>query len=266
MKRTKRLLVFAAGMTTLVASLPVAAQTPAHIAAVKSAQGAAYAINQATNGCPVVGTDMLGWPGASIRKCIYRVGPAGNKRTGLVYLLEIKPETIATWIEGSCAKLLPSLPGCFEKVLTCGKLNSGMMFPISGNMLEDMTPSPWQNFFFRNGMTVRMAGQPNGTTTQVPLDRQEALAQLPDTGIERIPSGLTRFWRTRPEQFAAQFPAEGVPAKLDTPAKRQKWLDTARAEILAAMNGPTNRLLETWVAVHATTLASPKKCPDDSDP
>jgi hypothetical protein len=133
-------------------------------------------------------------------------------------------------------------------------------------MLEDMTPNPWQNFFFRNGMTVRMAGQPNGTTTQVPLDRQEALAQLPDTGIGRIPSGLTRFWRTRPEQFAAQFPAEGVPAKLDTPAKRQKWLDTARAEILAALNGSTNRLLETWVAVHATTLASPKKCPDDSDP
>ena len=38
-----------------------------------------------------------------------------------------------------------------------------------------------------------------------------------------------------------------------------------RAEILAALGSPTNRLLEAWVAAHPVKLAA-GKCPEDSDP
>src|SRR3954447_5027195 len=176
---------------------------------------------------------MFGWPGSMIRKCIYAEGPREKRLPGLVYLLAIPPDTIARWIEGSCARQLGGAAGCFRTVLTCGKLNSGMMLAISGNVLENMDPTTWQNFFFRNGMTVSIGGQRNGTTTPIPLDQQEALARMADNQITSIPSGLTRFWRTRPRDSAALFPTSGAPTSLGTPAQRQKWLDLVKAEILA---------------------------------
>src|SRR4029434_2063627 len=115
--------------------------------------------------------------------------------------VEVKPEIIATWIETACAQLMPTAGQCFERVLRCARDNSGMMFPISGNMMENMDNGPWKNWFFRNGMTVRMQNQGNGTTAQIPVDRQKELALMSDANILRIPTGVTRFWRTKPAQF-----------------------------------------------------------------
>jgi hypothetical protein len=140
-----------------------------------------------------------------------------------------------------------------------------MMFPISGNMMENMESGPWENYFFRNGMTVTIGGEKNGSTTQVSIERQEALAQMADAEISAIPSGVTRFWRTLPRQFAARYANEGVPSVLKSKSARQKWLDLARSEFLAALNRPSNRLLEAWIAAHIKTL-SKEKCPGDDDP
>jgi hypothetical protein len=251
---------------TLFAALPASAQSADHIERVKKAQRAAYAISDATDGCPSVTADLFGWPADRVMKCTYAEGPPANRLQAVVYLLKVEPETIARWIETGCSGLQAADPeSCFRTVLKCGKLNSGMMFPVSGNMLEDMTPSPWQNFFFRNGMTVRMQGQKNGTSDQIPLDRQDELSLAPDTEIESIPSGLTRFWRTRPKQFAAHYPTAGAPSSVGSSADRQTWLDMARKEFLTALSSPTNRLLEAWVAAHPKTLSA-AKCPKDGDP
>jgi len=48
----------------------------------------------------------------------------------------------------------------------------GMMFPISGNLMENKDSEPWKNYFFRNGMTVAIAEQGIGTRAQVPIERQ----------------------------------------------------------------------------------------------
>jgi hypothetical protein len=239
----------------LVSTQPVAsAQTPsaAHLAAVVTAQKSAYAITDATNNCPHPATDILGWPSALMRECVYK----GGTKKGYVLLVDVKPEIIATWIETACAQLMPTASQCFERVLKCARGNSGMMFPVSGNMMENMGNGPWTNWFFRNGMTVRMQNQQNNTTAQIPVDRQKELALMSDANIIRIPSGLTRFWRTTPAQFAARFPNEGVPESLNTPQARQKWLDIARAEFLGALTKPNNRLLEAWIAAHKQTLAA----------
>lgn len=241
------------------------AQTPAHVTAVRKAQQSAYAVKEATNGCPAVGTDMFGWPGAKVLKCVYSKGPKGKSLPGLAYMLDVPPETIARWIETACANQLPAVGACFATVLKCGHVNSGMMFPVSGNILEDMTPKPWQNYFFRNGMTVAIGGQANGTSTPIPIARQEELARMPDTEITSIPTGLTRYWRTLPKQFAARFPDAGAPIKLDSQPARQKWLDIARVEFLEALASPTNRLLEAWVAAHPVTLKT-GTCPEDKQP
>ncbi|MER9800757.1 hypothetical protein NKJ36_27225 [Mesorhizobium sp. M0142] len=140
-----------------------------------------------------------------------------------------------------------------------------MMMPVSGNIMENMDGRHWKNFFFRNGMTVSMTSQRNGTTEQVDMARQREIAGMPDSQIASIPSGLTRFWRTKPSQFAARFPSSGAPLTVRTPQDRQKWLDLARVEMLAALQSPNNHLLEAWVAAHPKTLAR-GTCPSDNDP
>jgi len=238
--------------------------TASHIAAVVQAQKSAYAIRDATNGCPPPAADILGWPASLLRECIYVEGPQNHRRTAYVVLINVKPETIATWIETACAEVLPNVGPCFQRVLNCGQANSGMMFPVSGNLMENME-GPWTNWFFRNGMTVRMPNQQNNTGSQIAMERQRELALMADTDIVKIPSGITRFWRTKPAQFAARFPSEGVPVNVATDQNRQKWLNIARTEFLAALTKPNNRLLEAWVAAHKETLKT-TKCPDDNDP
>jgi hypothetical protein len=227
-------------------------QTKPDVEQVRLAQRAAYAIQEATNGCPVVGEDILGWPGAKVRKCIYQ--PLGSRLTGLVYLLDVPPEVIARWIETTCASNMPNSASCFHTVLTCGRNNSGMMLAVSGNVMENMDGRTWKNYFFRNGMTVSIGGETDGSTNQVSLERQEALARMPDQEITSIPSGMTRFWRTRPKEFASRYPKEKVPVALNSPEMRQRWLDIARAELLAALDKPTNRLLDAWVSANSSTL------------
>jgi hypothetical protein len=243
-------------------------QTPnaQHVAAVAKAQSSGYARRDATNNCPAPANEILGWPAALLRECVYVEGPNGHQLTAYVVLLDLKPETIATWIETACSQILPTKVKCFQRVLTCGQITSGMMVPVSGNMMENMNNGLWKNWFFRNGMTVRMSNQANGTTEQIPLDRQKQLAQMSDTAIIKIPTGITRLWRTTPAQFAARFPAEDTPHTLTTQQDRQKWLDITRAEFISPITKPNNRLLEAWLAAHKVALASGGACPKDSDP
>ena len=49
--------------------------------------------------CTPVAETFLGWPANTIHRCEYQHGNA----TGLAYLLEVKAETMAKWIETSCA-------------------------------------------------------------------------------------------------------------------------------------------------------------------
>jgi len=236
-----------------------------HTAEVRRAQKAASAISDASNGCPVVGSPMLGWPGNLVRHCIYTEGPADDRRTGVVYLLDVEPRVIAQWIETSCRKQMAGISACFATVLRCGGENSGFMFPISGNMMENMNDSPWKNYFFRNGMTVEIDREPNATPNQIPLARQEALAHLPDNRVTSIPSGLLRFWRTLPRQFAKRYPNSGVIPDVNSHIAQQEWLNVARREFLAALKSSTNPLLSAWMAAHPETLRA-GECPGDDSP
>jgi hypothetical protein len=246
------------------ASMAVAA-SDGDVAAVAKAQKAAYAISDSTNGCPVRSTDFLGWPAPLVRQCIYEEGQTPNRRTGYVVLLDVKPEVIASWVRSVCSKSLPGANTCFDTVLKCGRNNSGMMFPVGGNLMENMENGPWKNYFFRNGMTVAIGGQKNDNSERVPLEHQKDLALMPNTAITKIPTGLTRFWRTTPRQFATRFPGESSPTSVTTDQDRNRWLAITQSEFLAALERPNNRLLEAWVSAHPRTLSA-GKCPGDLDP
>lgn len=254
-----------AGMCAAAAQMPPALKAAAsmkpadsaHVALVQEAQQAAYAISRAINGCPAPETDIQGWPAASLRDCIFLGDkpPKGKQLKGRVILLKVDANAIARWIETACATLLPNVKGCFEAVLVCGKYNSGMMFPVSGNLLENPN-GPRENYFTRHGMVVGFKGQPNGTRAPVKDDRQNELIFASADQIDHIKTGLTRFWRTLPRQFAERYPKSGAPKLLDEPNDRTKWLEVAKTEFSKATTHETNRLLEAWIAAHPKTITS----------
>jgi hypothetical protein len=86
-----------------------------------------------------------------------------------------------------------------------------------------------------------MPNQQNNSPQQIPLDRQKELALMANSEIVKIPTGLTRFWRTTPAMFAARFPNEAVPTSVATPQDRQRWLEIAQTEFLGALTRPNNR-------------------------
>src|SRR3954453_5363545 len=94
-----------------------AAQTPAHVDAVKNAQKSAYAVVESTNGCPAADRDLFGWPRNLVLNCEYAKQDTalGRKRRAVAYLLDVKPEVIARWIEGACAELRNEPANCSRR-------------------------------------------------------------------------------------------------------------------------------------------------------
>lgn len=239
---------------------PVEPRIPAssrHITAAENAMRAAYAIRNATNGCPAATADMHGWPAARIRHCIYEEDDRGlgHPRVAVVYLLSIEAATLARWIETACALAPTNAEQCFTRVLQAGRMNSGYQFPIAGNMLEDMEgDGRLKNYFFRNGMTTSFRAGVNANGVELTLEDQEALAMAEDGAALSIPTGFTRFWRTLPADFAARFPDDGAPPNSAGAENRAAWLNLARTEMLAALDSDRNRLLEAWFCAHSTEL------------
>lgn len=233
----------------------------ANVDLVSDAMKSAYARTDPTSRCNPVPDEILGWPKGLVERCEYGKGTL----SAVAYLLILKPQTITDWIETACSKQLPSGRACFQTLLRCAKLNSGMMFAVSGNILEDMDGKPFANYFFRNGMTVSMTGINNGNSEPIALKVQEAKALGAESEIVGIRSGVTRLWRTLPRHFAKRYPDVWKETSLSTPEIRAAWLNLTRVETLKAIDKGENRLLEAYVAAHPVTLGS-GKCPDDNSP
>ena len=66
--------------------------------------------------------------------------------------------------------------------------------------------------------------------------------------------GAVAFWHTMPYQFAVKAIDLGVPAEMNTPDRRQRWLEIIRAEMQAALKTDGNRFLSGWMTAHPITL------------
>lgn len=96
------------------------------------------------------------------------------------------------------------------------------------------------NNFIRNGVAINAA--PNGKAEAVTLEDQEKLAKIPEADITAmLGGGGVAFWHTLPYQFAVKAIDLGVPAEMNTPDRRQKWLEIIRLEMLAALGKAENR-------------------------
>ncbi len=228
------------------------AQTAEHAAAVKAAFDKSPV---RTGACAPVSEDFMGWPALLVQRCEYAQGVA--------YVLDVKPETMAKWIETGCAAHMSGVAACFDRMVKCAVEKSNATFVIGGNLAAERKGAV-TNLFYRNGVVI--AAPPNGKTEPVPAAEQEKLARLPESAIEAMPGGgAVAFWHTQPFQFAVKAIDLGVPAEMNTPDRRQKWLEVIRAEMQAALKSDANRFLSGWMTAHPITLRT-GECADDRDP
>lgn len=228
------------------------AQTAEHTAAVK----AVFDKSPVRAGsCAPVSEDFMGWPAALVQRCEYPQGVA--------YVLDVKPEVMAKWIETGCNAHMSGVAACFDRMLKCAVEKSSATFVIGGNLAAERKGAV-TNMFYRNGVVI--AAPQNGKTDAVPVADQEKLARIPESGVEAMQGGgAVAFWHTMPFQFAVKAIDIGVPAEMNTPDRRQKWLEVIRAEMLAALKTDGNRFLSGWMTAHPITLRT-GECADDRDP
>lgn len=232
------------------------AQSAEHVAAVQ----AAFDKSPVRAGtCAPVAEDFQGWPAALVQRCEYKQGAA----EGVAYVLDVKPETMAKWIETGCAAHMSGVAACFDRMLRCAAERSNAAFVVGGNLLAERKGAV-TNMFHRNGVVI--AAPQNGKADAVPASEQEKLARTPESAIEAMQGGgAVAFWHTMPFQFAVKAIDLGVPAEMNTPDRRQKWLEIIRIEMQAALTADGNRFLSGWMTAHPITLRT-GECAGDRDP
>jgi hypothetical protein len=118
--------------TVMVAGSGAFAQTSDHVETVKTkALTANYVERSASNKCPLVESGILGWPIRIGRKCIYKQ----DALQALAYVVDIKPQILARWIETSCNKYSSHSEARFPITLACAKFNSGIICPVAGTWM-----------------------------------------------------------------------------------------------------------------------------------
>jgi len=250
----RRFTLAAAAM--LLGAQGAAAQTAEHVAAARETlEKSPVRAGQ----CAPVSEDFLGWPAALVQRCEYKNGDM----TGVAYVLDVKPEILARWIETGCEAHMSGVAACFDRMLRCVTEKSSATFAIGGNVIADRKGG-LQNMFFRNGVAI---GAPQGGKPgAIPVEEQEMLAKTPESAVSSMRGGgAVAFWHTMPFQFAVKAIDLGVPAEMNTPDRRQKWLEVIRSEMQAAIKSDGNRFLSGWMTAHPITLRT-GECADDRDP
>ena len=237
------------GLTT---PATVLGQTAEHVAEAKAALDKAPI---RAGACAPATEALQGWPADVLQRCEYKRGDLA----GVAYVLDVKPEAMASWIETSCKTLMVGIDSCFQRMTKCLGEKSGAIFIVGGNGVSERQGAV-QNVFYRNG--VAFSAKPGA----VSIEEQEQLARTPEADVSTmLGGGGVSFWHTLPYQFAVKAQELGVPAEMNTPDRRQRWLEVIRTEMLAALGKPENRFLAGWMAAHPITLRT-GDCADDRDP
>ena len=231
------------------------AQSPEHVAAAK----ATLEKSPVRGNCAPAQEDFLGWPASLVQRCEYQ----HEDMPGLAYVLDVKPETLARWVETGCSALMVGAGHCFDRTLKCALDSTGASFVIGGNLIAARSGVK-QNRFYRNGVAI--VAPKSGMPGAVPIQEQEQIAHMPEKDVSAmLDRGGVALWNTLPYQFAVKALEIAVPAEMNTPDRREKWLEMVRVEMLKALESPENRLLSGWMSAHPITLRA-GECPDSRDP
>jgi hypothetical protein len=196
--------------------------------------------------------EFPGWERLPLQQCAYEAANAdGTKRSAKVIMLNPPSEQLARWIFSTCRAVEKDNAQCrialFRQVLSA----SGGQFPVAGVVLEDIRPRDGEieSYAFRNGVTVRLAGIPNGGTRQL-SDSEIAAALSADTPIA-LSRRYARIVSTGPDDYRAN----GGTADVGTTADPSlDWPAVAGALYRDAWGSANNELMTAWARAHLDRL------------
>ncbi len=146
---------------------PTPAQSPEHVAAAK----AILEKSPVRSNCAPAQEDFLGWPANLVLRCEYQY----EDMPGLAYVLDIKQETLARWVEAGCSKLMVGASHCFDRTLKCAFDSTGFAFVVGGNLIATRKGVK-QNRFYRNGVAI--VAPNSGAPGAVPIAEQDQIAHI----------------------------------------------------------------------------------------
>ncbi|MEE2691195.1 MAG: hypothetical protein VX640_06625 [Pseudomonadota bacterium] len=195
---------------------------------------------------------FAGWEGFPLIQCAYAATNSdGEKRAAKVVMLNPSAEQLARWIFASCRAVGKDNDQCRKRLFRQTLAASGGQFPVAGVVLEDILPHDgfFESYTFRNGVTVRLEGAPNGTTRQ--LSETEIETALSASAAVASSRRYARIVSTSPDDYRANG---GTAAVGSTAAPALEWPETVGALYRAAWGADENELMTAWARAHADAL------------
>jgi hypothetical protein len=157
---------------------------------------------------------------------------------------------LARWVFTACRRIGRDAPPCRDRLLDQVIGQSGGQFPVAGVVLEDLNEDgAFENYSFREGLTVKLAGVPNGGTAQL-TPAQMTLALSPDTVITSA-RRLARIQGTSPDEYRANGGSEDVGT---TQAPSLLWPQVVGRLYRKAWGADEYELMTAWARANPNKL------------
>lgn len=183
-------------------------------------------------------TSYPGWQGFPLQRCAYEAG--GRKAE--VILLDADAAQLARWVVNACMEVEGSASDdCQERTFRDIGNASGAQFPVAGVVLEDLSAqaSGFENYCFRDGVTVKVAAWPSGAARQLKPEELEACMNGPVTGTASK-YGYARIISTSRDDWRISH--------MDADVAGLAWLEVVRRAYQEAWGKERNPLIVAKLA------------------
>lgn len=199
-----------------------------------------------------------GYEGYPVKLYEYYTAPdvkTGEKKRGLVYMLNPSPEKLAKWVAYAVWRAKGSLDlPLMQKLLKFIQWQSGAQFPVCGIVYEDMYGTGQYPYLFKDGVTVYAADRSKWATEspQHPdnyscTDEQlEYDIRVTNADLQPYTGTYARISSTTREQYAANGGPSSVGKSEPRDARVQDWLSVVRTLYKAAWDSDENTLITAW--------------------
>ncbi len=196
------------------------------------------------------------WEGYPVKLYEYFTGVdinTGERKRGLVYMLNPEPEKLAKWIVNAVWEARGALEYTdIERVRKFIMWQSGAQFPVSGVVYEDMyTKGYFEPYIFKDGVTVYVADStkfPGGfkTCTDEMLDHY---IHLKNSDLKPNTGKFARICSTTREMYY-KFGGKDSVGTSNTGERSQAWLDKVATLYKEAWHSDRNELISAWANWH----------------
>lgn len=178
-------------------------------------------------------THYPNWQGFPLQRCSYEAGG----RHAEVILLDADAPRLARWVINACVEAEGSASDdCLQRTFQDIRDASGAQFAVAGVVLEDLSSraTGFENYCFREGVTVKVAAWPSGAARQLTPGELEACMNGPLTDTAST-SGYARIISTSRDDWRISH--------VDADVEGLAWLEVVRRAYQESWGSDRNPLI-----------------------